>query len=115
MQKGIRKDPSLVTKLRATFLKVSELNYLKVVRLKFLLSGDTIWLYCTNNINSLSIHFLKQAASALDLPLVRIGQCNSPDLRSVSQFYSAELVSYVRNVNITYLSLKERLQLNTNR
>ncbi|EDV23219.1 uncharacterized protein TRIADDRAFT_27621 [Trichoplax adhaerens] len=59
MQKGIRKDPSLVTKLRATFLK---------------------------------------AASALELPLVRIGQCNSPDLRSVSQYYSAELVSYVRKV-----------------
>ena len=37
-------------------------------------------------------------ASALDLPLVRIGQANSPDLVSVSQYYSGELVSYVRKV-----------------
>ena len=37
-------------------------------------------------------------ASALDLPLVRIGQANSPDLVSVSQYYSGELVNYVRKV-----------------
>lgn len=59
MQKGIQKDPSLVIKLRATFLKM---------------------------------------ASALDLPLMRINQANSPDLMSVSQYYSGELVSYVRKV-----------------
>ena len=41
--------------------------------------------------------FLK-LASALDLPLVRINQANSPDLISVSQFYSSELVAYVRKV-----------------
>lgn len=43
-------------------------------------------------------------ASAMDLPLVRIGQANSPDLVSVSQYYSGELVAYVRKVidtNIT--------------
>ncbi|XP_076082010.1 WASH complex subunit 5-like isoform X2 [Mytilus galloprovincialis] len=59
MQQGIKKDPSLVIKLRATFLKM---------------------------------------ASALDLPLLRINQANSPDLMSVSQYYSGELVSYVRKV-----------------
>ncbi|XP_046858069.1 WASH complex subunit 5-like [Xenia sp. Carnegie-2017] len=59
MQSGIKKSPSLVRKLRATFLKM---------------------------------------ASALDLPLVRISQANSPDLVSVSQYYSGELVSYVRKV-----------------
>ncbi|KAK2493322.1 hypothetical protein MC885_016053, partial [Smutsia gigantea] len=37
-------------------------------------------------------------ASALDLPLLRINQANSPDLLSVSQYYSGELVSYVRKV-----------------
>lgn len=37
-------------------------------------------------------------ASAMDLPLVRIGQANSPDLVSVSQYYSGELVAYVRKV-----------------
>ena len=37
-------------------------------------------------------------ASAMDLPLVRIGQANSPDLMSVSQYYSGELVAYVRKV-----------------
>uniref|UniRef100_A0A8C5TR57 WASH complex subunit 5 n=1 Tax=Malurus cyaneus samueli TaxID=2593467 RepID=A0A8C5TR57_9PASS len=59
MQDSIRVSPSMVTKLRATFLKL---------------------------------------ASALDLPLLRINQANSPDLLSVSQYYSGELVSYVRKV-----------------
>jgi WASH complex subunit strumpellin len=59
MQKGIKQDPSLVIKLRATFLKL---------------------------------------ASGLDLPCVRIGQASSPDLVSVSQYYSGELVTYVRKV-----------------
>lgn len=59
MQKGIRDDPSMVIKLRATFLKL---------------------------------------ATALDLPLLRINQANSADLVSVSQYYSNELVNYVRKV-----------------
>lgn len=40
----------------------------------------------------------RQLASALDLPLMRINQANSPDLGSVSQYYSSELVAYVRKV-----------------
>ncbi|RWS06411.1 WASH complex subunit strumpellin-like protein, partial [Dinothrombium tinctorium] len=59
MQEGIKKDPTLVIKLRATFLKLS---------------------------------------SALDMPLLRINQVGSDDLVSVSQYYSSELVSYVRKV-----------------
>ena len=39
-----------------------------------------------------------QLASALDMPLMRISQANSPDLMSVSQYYSGELVAYVRKV-----------------
>lgn len=38
-------------------------------------------------------------ASGMDLPLVRISQANSPDLVSVSQYYSGELVAYVRKVH----------------
>ena len=34
----------------------------------------------------------------MDLPCVRISQASSPDLMSVSQYYSGELVSYVRKV-----------------
>ena len=41
--------------------------------------------------------FLK-LVSILDSPLVRINQANSPDLHSVSQYYSSELVAYVRRV-----------------
>uniref|UniRef100_T1IW38 WASH complex subunit strumpellin n=1 Tax=Strigamia maritima TaxID=126957 RepID=T1IW38_STRMM len=59
MQEGVKNDPSLVIKLRATFLKLS---------------------------------------SALDLPLLRINQAKSSDLMSVSQYYSGELVVYVRKV-----------------
>lgn len=59
MQQGIKQKPSLVIKLRATFLKL---------------------------------------ASVLELPLLRINQANSKDLVSVSQYYSGELVAYVRKV-----------------
>ena len=41
--------------------------------------------------------FLK-LSTALDLPLVRICLAGSSDLASVSQFYSSELVMYVRKV-----------------
>ena len=44
--------------------------------------------------------YREQLASALDLPLLRINQANSPDLLSVSQFYSGELVAYVRKVRV---------------
>ncbi|GAB0089631.1 WASH complex subunit homolog 5 [Sergentomyia squamirostris] len=59
MQEHIKKSPSLVIKLRATFLKL---------------------------------------ASALEVPLLRINQAKSEDLVSVSQYYSNELVDYVRKV-----------------
>ena len=41
--------------------------------------------------------FLK-LVSLLDFPLVRIGQCGSSDLVSVSEFYSQLLVRYARGV-----------------
>lgn len=41
--------------------------------------------------------FLK-LASALDVPLLRIHQANADELQHVSQFYSSELVRYVRDV-----------------
>lgn len=59
MQESIKKQPNLVNKLRATFLKL---------------------------------------ASALEIPLLRINQAHSDDLESVSQYYSNELVNYVRKV-----------------
>eukprot|EP00762_Andalucia_godoyi_P005753 ANDGO_06428.mRNA.1 WASH complex subunit strumpellin homolog len=59
MQTHIRKEPSLIIKLRSTFLKL---------------------------------------ASILELPLVRITQANSADLVSVSEYYSAELVLFVKYV-----------------
>ena len=47
---------------------------------------------------------LWQLASALDLPLLRINQAGSQDLVSVSQYYSSELVTYVRKVlQVTFL------------
>ncbi|KAG6548557.1 hypothetical protein Mapa_010045 [Marchantia paleacea] len=41
--------------------------------------------------------FLK-LRSIMDIPLLRISQCNSSDLLSVSEYYSSELVAYVRAV-----------------
>eukprot|EP00735_Rhodelphis_limneticus_P001014 TRINITY_DN1155_c0_g1::TRINITY_DN1155_c0_g1_i1::g.17241::m.17241 TRINITY_DN1155_c0_g1::TRINITY_DN1155_c0_g1_i1::g.17241 ORF type:complete len:1147 (-),score=362.33,sp/Q54IR8/WASC5_DICDI/52.49/0.0,Strumpellin/PF10266.4/0 TRINITY_DN1155_c0_g1_i1:284-3724(-) len=41
--------------------------------------------------------FLK-LASILDVPLTRINQANSPDLESVAEYYSGELVHFVRKV-----------------
>ena len=37
-------------------------------------------------------------ASALEIPLLRINLARSPDLVSVSQYYSNELVAYLRKV-----------------
>ena len=59
MQEFIKRQPSLVIKLRATFLKMT---------------------------------------SALQLPCQRIDEAGSPDLASVSAYYSRELVGYVRKV-----------------
>jgi WASH complex subunit strumpellin len=42
--------------------------------------------------------FFFQLSSALEIPLLRINQAHSPDLISVSQYYSGELVEYVRKV-----------------
>lgn len=42
--------------------------------------------------------FIFQLSSALEIPLLRINQAHSPDLVSVSQYYSGELVGYVRKV-----------------
>ena len=36
--------------------------------------------------------------SMMEIPLLRICQCNSPDLISVSEYYSQELINYVRLV-----------------
>ncbi|CEF98260.1 WASH complex, subunit strumpellin [Ostreococcus tauri] len=36
--------------------------------------------------------------SILEMPLLRISQIESPDIYSVSEYYSSQLVSYVRNV-----------------
>ena len=53
----------------------------------------------------MNLFTILQLASALDLPLMRISQAKSPDLMSVSQYYSGELVSYVRKVlQVTYSS-----------
>eukprot|EP01094_Clydonella_sp_ATCC50884_P026383 TRINITY_DN7212_c0_g1_i1.p1 TRINITY_DN7212_c0_g1~~TRINITY_DN7212_c0_g1_i1.p1 ORF type:complete len:1153 (+),score=449.83 TRINITY_DN7212_c0_g1_i1:73-3531(+) len=59
MQEAIKRDPTAVIMLRSTFLKLSTI---------------------------------------LDLPLVRIIQAKSPDFASVSQFFSSELVAFVRQV-----------------
>lgn len=57
------------------------------------------WSYICKHLNwTLQKLCFKQLASALDFPLMRINQANSPDLLSVSQFYSGELVAYVRKV-----------------
>lgn len=59
MHRLIKADPSYIVMLRSTFLKLS---------------------------------------SILDLPLVRINQASSPDLVSVSEYYSGQLVGFVRRV-----------------
>lgn len=80
MQEQIKKDPSSVIMLRSTFLKLS---------------------------------------SILDLPLVRINQAKSPDLISVSEYYSSELVKFVRKVlaivpRSMFVILNEIIDIQTN-
>ena len=80
MQEQIKLDPSSVIMLRSTFLKLS---------------------------------------SILDLPLVRINQAKSSDLISVSEYYSSELVKFVRKVlaivpRSMFILLNEIIDLQTN-
>jgi len=79
MQKGIRQNPAVPIKLRATFLKVN-----RTLRSLFLLHQK--------------FDMIHQLSSAMDMPLMRIQQSGSPDLVSVSQFYSRNLVAYFRRV-----------------
>eukprot|EP01133_Synstelium_polycarpum_P011225 gene11225-13087_t len=62
--------------------------------------------------------FLK-LASILGLPLIRISACASPDLLSVSEYYSSELVGYVRRVleivpKSMFVILKQIIDMQTN-
>lgn len=62
--------------------------------------------------------FLK-LASILDVPLIRISQCDSPDQTSVAQYYSSELVSFVREVldvipQSVFKVLAEIIEIQTN-
>jgi WASH complex subunit strumpellin len=41
---------------------------------------------------------LLKLASMLDVPLIRINQCESPDTISVAEYYSSELVEFLRRV-----------------
>jgi WASH complex subunit strumpellin len=59
MQERVRNDPTSVRALRATFLKLT---------------------------------------SMLDVPLVRVAESKSPDTLSVAEYYSGELVSFLRTV-----------------
>jgi WASH complex subunit strumpellin len=81
MQKRIKKDPSLIIKMRSTFLKL---------------------------------------ASMLELPLVRITQAKSSDIVSVSQYFSGELVNFVRKtleiIPISMFTILNRIiSIQTNR
>jgi WASH complex subunit strumpellin len=62
--------------------------------------------------------FLKMS-SILQIPCVRIGQAKSPDLVSVSQYYSGELIKFVRKVlevvpKSVFVILKEIIDIQTN-
>uniref|UniRef100_A0A8D2BG95 WASH complex subunit 5 n=1 Tax=Sus scrofa TaxID=9823 RepID=A0A8D2BG95_PIG len=72
---------------------VGDLSFAWQLLLSFL---DKAQEHCCREMDCVLFSF--QLASALDLPLLRINQANSPDLLSVSQYYSGELVSYVRKV-----------------
>lgn len=110
MQESIRVNPSMVTKLRATFLKVRTVGSSATVRFlleqKRKLVPDFFLLFLQRNCATC---LYDQLASALDLPLLRINQANSADLMSVSQFYSGELVAYVRKVRRHTITLSPRI------
>jgi len=62
--------------------------------------------------------FLK-LSSILSIPCLRINEAKSPDLVSVSQYYSGELVAFVRNVmevvpKSMFAILKEIIAMQTN-
>eukprot|EP00698_Gefionella_okellyi_P008153 TRINITY_DN2008_c0_g1_i2.p1 TRINITY_DN2008_c0_g1~~TRINITY_DN2008_c0_g1_i2.p1 ORF type:complete len:1001 (+),score=260.72 TRINITY_DN2008_c0_g1_i2:451-3453(+) len=76
---------------------VSDMSYAKIVIEDYVSLMQTRIKKDPFAVTKLRSAFLK-LASLLDLPLVRINQANSPDLVSVSEFYSSELVGFVRSV-----------------
>lgn len=50
-----------------------------------------------STVSKLQCLFLK-LRSIMDIPLLRISQCGSEDIFSVSEYYSSELIAYVRTV-----------------
>mmetsp|Transcript_27925 Transcript_27925/g.57947 ORF Transcript_27925/g.57947 Transcript_27925/m.57947 type:complete len:1294 (-) Transcript_27925:92-3973(-) len=50
-----------------------------------------------SNVSLLDGFFLK-ATSSLDMPVERLKQSNSPDLKKATEYYSSQLVSFVRDV-----------------
>ncbi|KAJ1470742.1 hereditary spastic paraplegia protein strumpellin-domain-containing protein, partial [Baffinella frigidus] len=87
----IRTDPSSVLLLRATFLKLCDIIFDDVDLMHALVRTDP------SSVLLLRATFLK-LASVLDLPLVRIMQAGSDDLSSVAEYYSSQLVAFVRQV-----------------
>lgn len=81
----------------ATIALVSDMSYAKIVIEDYVGLMQERIRTDPFAVTKLRSAFLK-LSSILDLPLVRINQANSADLVSVSEFYSSELVAYVRNV-----------------
>lgn len=76
---------------------ISDLSYAWVIMTDFIRPAQARISDAPDSVSLLRAMFLK-LTSVLDSPLVRIFAADSPDLVSVSEHYSSELVNYVRKV-----------------
>ena len=76
---------------------VSDISYAREIMDEYVPMMQTRIKRDPRTVLKLRATFLK-LASVLDMPCVRINQASSPDLVSVSEYYSSQLVSFVRKV-----------------
>lgn len=77
--------------------QISDFSYAWIVIQDYLLNMQEMLKKDSKTILLLRATFLK-LASILNFPLVRLFEAESPDISSVTKYYSGELVKFVRNV-----------------
>ena len=98
MQSGVKKSPGLVIKLRATFLKLTSALELPLMRIVQVNMG--VWIDGWMDMHALKLATVCYCRSQkhTEITLTRHNKAGSSDVESVSDYYSGELVSYVRKV-----------------
>jgi len=88
---------NIKNKVLINIAQISDFSYAWIVIQEYLIIMQDMLKKDSKTILLLRATFLK-LASILNFPLVRLFEAESPDINSVTKYYSGELVKFVRNV-----------------